>query len=44
MFGKLVSGMDTIEKIRNTPTGSGGPFPTDVPQKPVVIESARLVN
>ncbi|HPP98578.1 MAG TPA: peptidylprolyl isomerase, partial [Ottowia sp.] len=44
VFGKLVSGMDTIEKIRNTPTGSGGPFPTDVPQKPVVIESARLVN
>ena len=44
VFGKVVSGMDTIEKIRNTPTGSGGPFPTDVPQKPVVIESARLAN
>ena len=44
VFGKLVSGMDTIEKIRNTPTGSGGPFPTDVPQKMVVIESARQVN
>ena len=44
VFGKVVSGMDTIEKIRNTPTGSGGRFPTDVPQKPVVIESARLAN
>ncbi|HNO42224.1 MAG TPA: peptidylprolyl isomerase [Ottowia sp.] len=44
VFGKVVSGMDTIEKIRNTPTGSGGPFPTDVPQKMVVIESARQVN
>lgn len=42
VFGKIVSGMDTVEKIRNTPTGSGGPFPTDVPQKMVVIESARI--
>ena len=43
VFGKIVSGMDTVEKIRNTPTGAGGPFPTDVPQKPVVIESARIL-
>ena len=42
--GKVVSGMDTVEKIRNTPTGAGGPFPTDVPQKPIVIESARVVS
>jgi peptidyl-prolyl cis-trans isomerase A (cyclophilin A)/peptidyl-prolyl cis-trans isomerase B (cyclophilin B) len=39
VFGKVVEGMDTVEKIRNTPTG-----PNDVPQKQVVIESARLVN
>ena len=44
VFGKVVSGMDTVEKIRNTPTGAGGPFPTDVPQKPVVIQSATLVK
>ena len=44
VFGKVVSGMDTVEKIRNTPTGAGGPFPTDVPQKMVVIESATLVK
>ena len=43
VFGKVVSGMDTIEKIRNEPTGKGGPFPTDVPQKQVVIESATLL-
>ena len=42
VFGKVVSGMDTVEKIRNTPTGSGGPFPTDVPKTMVVIESARI--
>ena len=44
VFGKVVSGMDTVEKIRNQPTGAGGPFPTDVPQKMVVIESAKLVS
>ena len=44
VFGKVVSGMDTVEKIRNTPTGQGGPFPTDVPQKQVVIQSATLVK
>ena len=44
VFGKVVSGMDTVEKIRNAPTGPGGPFPTDAPQKMVVIESATLVK
>jgi len=43
VFGKVIEGMDTIEKIRNEPTGKGGPFPTDVPQKQVVIESATLL-
>jgi peptidyl-prolyl cis-trans isomerase A (cyclophilin A) len=42
VFGRVVSGMDTVEKIRNTPTGAGGPFPTDAPQKMVVIQSARI--
>ncbi|WP_036596633.1 peptidylprolyl isomerase [Ottowia thiooxydans] len=42
VFGKVVSGMDTVEKIRNTPTGPGGQFPTDVPKKMVMIESARI--
>ena len=44
VFGKVVSGMDTVEKIRNAPTGPGGPFPTDAPTKMVVIESATLVK
>ena len=44
VFGKVVSGMDVVEKIKATPTGSGGPFPTDVPQSPVVIKSATLVK
>jgi peptidyl-prolyl cis-trans isomerase A (cyclophilin A) len=44
VFGKVVSGIDVVEKIKSTPTGSGGPFPTDVPQTPVVIKSATLVK
>jgi peptidyl-prolyl cis-trans isomerase A (cyclophilin A) len=43
-FGKVVSGMDVVNKIRTTPTGAGGPFRTDVPQTPVVIKSATLVK
>ncbi|MDB5871060.1 MAG: Rotamase [Ramlibacter sp.] len=43
-FGKVVSGMDVVNKIKAMPTGAGGPFPTDVPQTPVVINSATLVK
>ena len=43
-FGKVVSGMDVVNKIKQTPTGAGGPFPSDVPQTQVVIQSAVLVK
>lgn len=43
-FGKVVSGMNVVDKIKQVPTGAGGPFPTDVPKTPVVIQSATLVN
>jgi peptidyl-prolyl cis-trans isomerase A (cyclophilin A) len=39
-FGKVVSGLDVVSKIKSKPTGAGGPFPTDVPRTPVVIVSA----
>jgi peptidyl-prolyl cis-trans isomerase A (cyclophilin A) len=44
VFGKVVQGMDVVEKIKAVPTGAGGPFPTDVPKTPVSIISATLVK
>ena len=44
VFGKVTSGMDVVNKIKMTPTGAGGPFPTDVPKTPVLIKSATLLN
>ena len=44
VFGKVVSGMDVVNKIKATPTGTGGPFPSDVPKTPVLINSATLVK
>jgi peptidyl-prolyl cis-trans isomerase A (cyclophilin A) len=42
VFGKVIAGMDVVNKIKATPTGSGGPFPTDVPKTPVTILKATL--
>ena len=44
VFGKVVQGMDIVNKIKFVPTGAGGPFPSDVPKTQVVIKSATLVN
>ncbi len=44
VFGKVVSGMEVVNKIKSVPTGAAGPFPSDVPKTPVLIKSATLVN
>jgi peptidyl-prolyl cis-trans isomerase A (cyclophilin A) len=44
VFGKIASGMDVVQKIKITPTGAGGPFRSDVPQTPILINSATLVK
>ena len=43
VFGKVVEGMDVVEKIEKTPTGSGGPFRSDVPREVVLIKQARIL-
>lgn len=43
VFGEVVAGMDVLDKIAAIPTGADGPFRSDVPTKPVIIESARVV-
>jgi cyclophilin family peptidyl-prolyl cis-trans isomerase len=43
VFGKVVSGLEAVDKIRNTPTGAGGPFPEDVPQQTMNILKAERV-
>jgi len=40
VFGKVVEGMDVVDKIRQVATEQRGPF-EGVPTTPVVIESAR---
>jgi len=43
VFGKVVSGMDVVNKIAAVPTGSQG-MHQNVPRQPVVIESATIVG
>ena len=43
VFGVVVDGFDTVERIAAVATGAGGPFNSDVPGEPVVILSAQLM-
>jgi peptidyl-prolyl cis-trans isomerase A (cyclophilin A) len=41
VFGKVVQGMDVVDKIRTVPTTSQGPH-QNVPVEPVIIKKATL--
>ena len=44
VFGKVVSGLDVVDKIKAVPTGAQGPFKSDVPTTPVVIEKISVIH
>jgi peptidyl-prolyl cis-trans isomerase B (cyclophilin B) len=44
VFGKVTKGMDVVQRIAKVQTGPGPAPHRDVPVKPVVIESARLLD
>ena len=43
-FGRVVKGMDAVERIVKVPTGPGKPPFQDVPKKPVVIERMQVIE
>jgi peptidyl-prolyl cis-trans isomerase A (cyclophilin A) len=42
VFGKVVQGLDIVQKIARVPTGNSGPH-QNVPTTPVLIESVKLL-
>ena len=44
VFGRVVQGMDVVDRIGVTPTGSMGPFKSDAPLKPVVIQKIEIIE
>jgi peptidyl-prolyl cis-trans isomerase A (cyclophilin A) len=44
VFGRVVQGMDVIDRIGETATGATGPWKSDAPLKPVIIEKMEIVS
>jgi peptidyl-prolyl cis-trans isomerase A (cyclophilin A) len=43
VFGKVIQGMDVVDKIGNVATGARGPFKEDSPLQPVIIQRIERV-
>lgn len=44
VFGKVIDGIETIEKISAVKTGARGPLPGDVPLENILIRKASRVT
>jgi peptidyl-prolyl cis-trans isomerase A (cyclophilin A) len=44
VFGRVVQGMDVVDRIGATATGSFGPFKSDAPLKPVIIQKVEVID
>lgn len=44
VFGKVIKGREVVDQIASLPTGKGGPFASDVPLKPAVIEDMAVIE
>jgi cyclophilin family peptidyl-prolyl cis-trans isomerase len=44
VFGRVIEGMDVVDKIRNVKTGAKGMFRTDAPQEDIVIKSVKKAD
>jgi cyclophilin family peptidyl-prolyl cis-trans isomerase len=44
VFGRITEGMEVIDRISVSPTGSMGPFKQDAPLQAVVIQKAELIT
>jgi cyclophilin family peptidyl-prolyl cis-trans isomerase len=42
VFGRVVEGMDVVDSMGHAATGAVGPFPADVPLKPIVLKKATV--
>ena len=43
VFGRVLEGMDVVDKIKNMDTGAQGPFKKDAPLEQVVISAVKRV-
>ena len=44
VFGRVTEGMEVVERIGVVPTGSAGPFKTDAPLQPIIINKVEIID